>query len=148
MNNTRAGVPNIIIVNSESQRFDIYEGPFTRNDRFTTSPFSDEFLFIPDVPFGIAKKILPALNQQNNFARRAILEGREEELYSKGSVNARYMRWLREMAERERSKKTVNDEHTDQELTLGYVTTDVSTSKYYIISGCGSYVVVVVSWCR
>ena len=37
INNTRASIPNIMITNSGSQRFDVYAGPFTKNDHDFTS---------------------------------------------------------------------------------------------------------------
>ena len=49
INNTRANIPNIMITNSGSQRFDLYGGPFTKNDQLTASPFADAFLFIPTI---------------------------------------------------------------------------------------------------
>lgn len=127
INNSRASFPNIMITNSGSQRFDVLKGPFTKNDQFTASPFSDAFLFIPDVPFNIANSVLPALNHQGAQEKRALLEGREEELYRRGNVDMRYMRWLREMAERERERMEKRAEEAEKpELTLGYVTEDVS----------------------
>ncbi|KAJ7905761.1 5'-nucleotidase [Mycena olivaceomarginata] len=62
VNNTRASVPNIMITNSGSLRFDIYAGPFTKNDQLTASSFADSFLYIPNVPFSVANAVLPALN--------------------------------------------------------------------------------------
>ncbi|RDB25284.1 Uncharacterized protein PB2B2.06c [Hypsizygus marmoreus] len=61
-NNTRASIPHIIIANSNLLRFDIYAGPFTRNDQLAALPSPDSFVYIPNVPFGIADPVLPALN--------------------------------------------------------------------------------------
>ncbi|KAH9019997.1 hypothetical protein EDB84DRAFT_1441946 [Lactarius hengduanensis] len=46
LNNTRANIPNTIITNLGSLRFDIYAGPFTKNDQLAASPFTDVFVFI------------------------------------------------------------------------------------------------------
>ncbi|KAH9019351.1 hypothetical protein EDB85DRAFT_1896772 [Lactarius pseudohatsudake] len=46
LNNTRANIPNTIIANLGSLRFDIYAGPFTKNDQLAASPFTDVFVFI------------------------------------------------------------------------------------------------------
>ena len=74
INNTRANIPNIMITNSGSQRFDLYSGPFTKNDQLTASPFADAFLFIPNITAGIANKVLPALNGAGaNQRRRSII---------------------------------------------------------------------------
>ncbi|EJD02042.1 uncharacterized protein FOMMEDRAFT_20830 [Fomitiporia mediterranea MF3/22] len=120
INNSRTGIPNVMITNSGSQRFDVLQGPFTKNDQFTASPFADSFLFIPNVPAGVANQVLPALNQQGAQEKRAILEGREEELYRRGFVDERYFAWLREMAEREGAL----EKRAAGNLTLGYVTSD------------------------
>ncbi|TDL19499.1 hypothetical protein BD410DRAFT_792116 [Rickenella mellea] len=120
INNTRASIPNIMITNSGSQRFDVLAGPFTKNDQFTASPFSDAFLFIPNVPFSVGNSVLPALNHQGAQEKRRILEGREEEEYKRGYVDRRYMVWLEEMARREGAA----EKRAAANLTLGYVTTD------------------------
>ena len=121
INNTRADIPNIMITNSGSQRFDVFQGPFTTNDQFTASPFSDSFLFIANVTARVANQVLPALNHQGAQEKRAILEGREEELYKRGNVDARYFAWLKEMAKRD----AMLEKRAMENLTLGYVTKDV-----------------------
>jgi hypothetical protein len=129
-----------MITNSGSQRFDVLKGPFTKNDQFTASPFSDAFLFIPNVPFAVASAVLPALNHQGAQEKRALLEGREEELYRKGNVDMRYMRWLKEMAEREEKRMEMEKRAGEarpkpgpQELTVGYVTKDVGTLSISLV---------------
>ncbi|KAF8963639.1 Metallo-dependent phosphatase-like protein [Flammula alnicola] len=112
INNTRASIPNIMITNSGSQRFDIYAGPFTKNDQLTASPFADSFLFIPNVPFNVANDVLPALNNAGANERRAI--------WKKGNSTNMDGKWLEEMDKR-------NDgiaRRAAANLTLGYVTTD------------------------
>ena len=110
-----------MITNSGELRFDVFSGSFDRNDQFTASPFTDTFLFIPNVTSGVANKVLPALNNQGAEEKRAILDGRERELWRKGFVDARYKEWLRGMAELEGAKMKRQAEN----LTLGYVTSDV-----------------------
>ncbi|KAF9486069.1 hypothetical protein BDN70DRAFT_870580 [Pholiota conissans] len=120
INNTRASIPNIMITNSGSQRFDIYAGAFTKNDQLTASPFADSFLFIPGVPFNVANQVLPALNNAGANERRAMLEEREQHNYGRGYVETEYRRWLEEMDRR-------NDgvaRRAAANLTLGYVTND------------------------
>ncbi|KAH9485630.1 Secreted protein [Psilocybe cubensis] len=119
INNTRASIPNIMITNSGSQRFDIYAGPFTKNDQLTASPFDDSFLFIPNVPFSIANKVLPALNEAGANERRELLEERERELYGRGHVDMVYNRWLEEQ-----DRRSGIERRAAQNLTLGYVTSD------------------------
>ena len=86
LNNTRGAIPNIMITNSGSQRFDVYSGPFTRNDQLTASPFADPFLYVQNVPLSIAKQVLPALNNAGANNRRA-LTGFDEEAYARGEVD-------------------------------------------------------------
>lgn len=126
INNTRASIPNIMITNSGSQRFDVYAGPFNKNDQLTASPFADAFLFIPNVTAGVAKQVLPALNNAGaeNRKRSGLeerLEEREREAYRRGYVDMVYRRWLEEMDRRDGLERRAG-----QNLTLGYVTKDVS----------------------
>ncbi|MCJ1309321.1 hypothetical protein MMC25_002980 [Agyrium rufum] len=62
INETRATIPRIIIINSGSVRFDLLQGPFTYDDSFIVSPFTDAFQYIPSVPYDIASKVLAAIN--------------------------------------------------------------------------------------
>jgi len=119
INNSRASIPNVMITNSGSQRFDIYAGPFTKNDQLTASPFADSFLYIPNVPSSIANQVLPALNNAGANERRAVLEERERELYGRGYVDMIYGRWLEEQDARSGIER-----RAAKNLTLGYVTTD------------------------
>ncbi|KAF1931806.1 uncharacterized protein M421DRAFT_417555 [Didymella exigua CBS 183.55] len=62
VNETRKDTPRLIIINTGSIRFDLPKGPFTYDDSFIVSPFSDAFQFLPDVPYAQAAKVLPILN--------------------------------------------------------------------------------------
>jgi len=119
INNTRAGNPNIMITNSGSQRFDVFAGTFTKNDQLTASPFADSFLFIPNVTFATASKVLPALNNAGADERRSLLEDRELEMYGRGYVETIYRKWLEEQDRRDGLER-----RAAQNLTLGYVTKD------------------------
>jgi hypothetical protein len=123
INNTRAAIPNIMITNSGELRFDIYAGPFTKNDQLTASPFADSFLFIPDVPFSAAAAVLPALNSAGSENRRRN-QGLQAELWARGYVEIRYREWLEEMYQRD-AQRGGNERRAAGNLTLGYVTTDV-----------------------
>jgi hypothetical protein len=64
VNNTRrANISNIIITNSGGLRFDIYAGPFTKNDQLTAFPFADAFLYIADVPKVSRARYFPAFER-------------------------------------------------------------------------------------
>ncbi|GAA5903379.1 Smn1p [Sporobolomyces salmoneus] len=50
------------ILNTGSVRFDLFRGPFTRNDQWILLPFPNNFLYIPKVPIRLASKLIPYLN--------------------------------------------------------------------------------------
>ena len=137
LNSSRSSVPNIMITNSGSQRFDLYSGPFTKNDQLTSSPFADSFLYIPNVPVSVASQVLPALNNAGANERRALIEEYERERYARGDVDMRYMAWLEEMDRRNHGA----ERRAAQNATLGYVTSDVCVSFCVclcICTECGS----------
>ncbi len=126
VNSGRADIPNYILVNSGSQRFDVYAGTFTKNDQLTASPFTDIFFYIPEVPRKVALDTLQMMNENGSENRKRSLE-REEELYRRGDVRARYMDWLSDMDQRSfgLGRRIANN------LTLGYVTKDVRLPLTY-----------------
>lgn len=63
VNTTRATIPRLIIGNTGSIRFDLFKGPFTYDDSFIVSPFTDGFQYIPNVPYSQASKVLNAINK-------------------------------------------------------------------------------------
>ncbi|KAL8697481.1 MAG: hypothetical protein Q9201_007110 [Fulgogasparrea decipioides] len=60
----RKNVPSLVFVNTGGIRFDIFKGPFTVDTTYTISPFTNEFRYLKDVPFGTAKKLSTVLNQE------------------------------------------------------------------------------------
>ncbi|KAG0037872.1 hypothetical protein BGZ82_001633 [Podila clonocystis] len=62
--------PALILVNSGSQRFDVYKGPFTVDDTYIVSPFHNDFIYT-SVPYKIAKNVLAGLNKAP-FQKRAL----------------------------------------------------------------------------
>ncbi|KAL6903207.1 Metallo-dependent phosphatase-like protein [Trichoderma evansii] len=66
-NKEREDKPRLAIVNTGGVRFDIFKGPFTRDDTFTVSPFNSGFQFVPDVPYEIAKKVIGILNSETRI---------------------------------------------------------------------------------
>ncbi|KAJ7685395.1 Metallo-dependent phosphatase-like protein [Mycena polygramma] len=121
-NASRASIPNIMITNSGSLRFDIYAGPFTKNDQLTASPFADSFMYVPNVPFSVANAVLPALNGAGADNRRRD-DAVEAELWARGYVGTRYREWMEEMARRD-TELGGEARRAAGNLTLGYVTTD------------------------
>lgn len=62
VNASRSTIPRITFINTGSIRFDLYKGPFTYDDSFIVSPFTDKFLYIANVPYAQAYGLLNALN--------------------------------------------------------------------------------------
>ncbi|KAJ7506643.1 Metallo-dependent phosphatase-like protein [Mycena galericulata] len=135
MNTSRAGVPSLVIISSGSQRFDIFKGPFTKNDELTASPFVNEFIYIPDVPFAAATAVLPALNRAGAERLWPEREGGEGEGEGESrqmrmwrqerAVERGYVDWLEDMHRRYYAQQQLEPLAGAQgELTLGYVTTD------------------------
>ncbi|PQE28475.1 calcineurin-like phosphoesterase protein [Rutstroemia sp. NJR-2017a BBW] len=58
----RKNVPRIGMTNTGAMRFDIFKGPFTIDTTYIISPFVSKFLYIQDVPFAAAEKVLKLLN--------------------------------------------------------------------------------------
>ncbi|KAK7472228.1 hypothetical protein VKT23_000349 [Stygiomarasmius scandens] len=129
VNGTSTAVPPfLMLTNSGSLRFDIYAGPFTKNDQLTASPFADAFNYVQGVEWGVALGVREALDEAGE-ARRirkrdgaigglgAELDRRDEELYKRGDVRKRYLEWVR-------SQSLGARQGNDEDLTLGYVTTD------------------------
>ncbi|PWN51706.1 hypothetical protein IE53DRAFT_341908 [Violaceomyces palustris] len=135
-NPERKGVANIVLANSGSQRFDIYSGPFTKNDKYIVSPFTDAFQYIKDVPLKYAQQIVSSLNgdeQAQASSRRKREERAEEdrELFRGGHVQHIFKQWQKDQYENEENKTAAQldleelDARAESKKTsLGYVTTD------------------------
>ncbi|KAL7813847.1 Metallo-dependent phosphatase-like protein [Trichoderma aethiopicum] len=64
INEDRKDKARLAILNTGGIRFDIFKGPFTRDDTFTVSPFNSGFRYVADVPYDIAAKVIGILNSQ------------------------------------------------------------------------------------
>ncbi|KAF7302271.1 hypothetical protein MIND_00794200 [Mycena indigotica] len=124
LDTSRTNIPFILIISSGSQRFDIFKGPLTKNDQLTASPFVNRYIYIPDVPYAAATKVLPTLNadgperiwvdSEKMSSPEELRQRRIRELES--NVERSYRGWLEDMHQRKAT--------TLSELTLGYVTAD------------------------
>lgn len=141
-NPARKGVPNFVIANTGSQRFDLYAGPFTKNDEYIVSPFTDGFQYIQDVPYKYASQIIHKLNndqqaeassRRRSFVDPAAAEEADKEKYAQGHVSHIYNRWMREQngrsislspAARDIAALDARAAEADANRTLGYVTKD------------------------
>ncbi|KAE8254751.1 hypothetical protein A4X13_0g3292 [Tilletia indica] len=132
-NPARANVPNLVLANSGSQRFDLYAGNFSKNDEYIVSPFLDAFLYLQDVEYQYASQILDQLN--NEGAYRRSLDGtvhpvdrssgkslHEGEHYARGDVDQIYNAWRKEQYDAAREDIKQLDKRAD--IALGYFTKD------------------------
>lgn len=59
----RGDKPRLLIINTGAIRFDIFQGPFTRDSTYSVSPFTSGFRSIKNVPSSLAKGVLPVINR-------------------------------------------------------------------------------------
>ncbi|KAK4198166.1 Metallo-dependent phosphatase-like protein [Triangularia verruculosa] len=62
VNPKRRNIPRVHISNTGMARFDLHKGPFTMDDSYITSPFPSLVVYIPDVPWSMAKGTLERMN--------------------------------------------------------------------------------------
>ncbi|KAL9712116.1 hypothetical protein Ac2012v2_005193 [Leucoagaricus gongylophorus] len=127
LNNSEAAKPALFITNSGSLRFDLYAGPFTKNDQLTVSPFMDSFRYLSDVPLSVAETTVNALNHAGANERRTLTSpgGRSHyettKKYTKGDIEDIYRTWLMDM---NRLANVERRATAAANLTSGYVTKD------------------------
>lgn len=115
----------MIITNSGCLRADLYAGPFTRDDQFIVSPFTDSYEYLESIPYSVANRILDELNHSGLPSRRkrgpggGIVEGHA--FMNQDDSSATYEGWVREQWDRWNM-----EQRGGANLTLGYVTEDVS----------------------
>jgi len=62
-----SSLPRLTLMNSGAIRFDIFKGNFTRDSRFNSFPFQNNFLYIPRVPYGQIKSLYNILENWEKF---------------------------------------------------------------------------------
>lgn len=137
INETRADIPRLIIINTGSIRFDLAQGPFTYDDTFIVSPFTDAFQYLPDVPYEYAKQVLDILNA-GPYEKRSLtsdahaghFHARDELCLDPDQVEYGTMS-PRDVLKARRNPKSLSAQKRNQlypresaTLTYGYVTTD------------------------
>lgn len=124
------------MVNSGLIRFDLYSGPFTRNDQFTIAPFADSFRYLSNIPLSDAMAAFNALNGAGDSERRQETEelvARHYDAiqgYERGEVDLIFNNWLKKM-----DQEIDVQRRAMKNLTLGYVTQDVSPSFVLYLHG-------------
>jgi hypothetical protein len=104
-------------------RYDVFQGTFDQNDQLTASPYPDQLWCIPNVPLKDAEATAQKMNQKSSSATSSFSEtephhARRRDLME---VDQTRLRWLAEM-------NNVGSVQVAENLTLGYVTQDVSAS--------------------
>lgn len=67
MKESRKDIPRLAIINTGAIRFDIFKGPFTLDTTYIVSPFLSKMVFIPEVPYDVAKKVITLLNSETKI---------------------------------------------------------------------------------
>lgn len=75
-NESRKDIPRLAIINTGAIRFDIFKGPFTLDTTYIVSPFQSKMAYIPEVPYSIAKKVLPLLNSEGQILDQPAFDAR------------------------------------------------------------------------
>jgi len=70
-NPARSGVPRLVLLNTGGIRFDIFQGPFTRDTTYIVSPFLSRMTHIPAVPYAMARKVIKLLNNAGKIMQGA-----------------------------------------------------------------------------
>lgn len=91
----------------------------------------DGFLFIPDVKVSVANQVLHHLNNKP-WQKRDLYE--LQDLYAKGQVMHVYHAWLERM-----SATSAREGNASDNLTLGYVTHDVSSFCFSLMQLTGGF---------
>ncbi|KAK4032180.1 Metallo-dependent phosphatase-like protein [Parachaetomium inaequale] len=76
VNPSRGDVPRLVILNTGGIRFDIFKGAFTRDTTFIVSPFLSVLTHIPDVPYGMARKVIKLLNSAGKIMESGPMDNR------------------------------------------------------------------------
>ena len=133
INETRSDIARLVVLNTGSVRFDLVEGPFTFDDSFIVSPFTDTFQFLPDVPYNNAKQVLGILNK-GPYEKRSLAAPETGEL-STGDfgfssltgddcVNASTNAYKNSLRRRDQHQSMTRSLLQKRAITPGYVTSD------------------------
>lgn len=123
----RGNRPRLVLTNTGAIRFDIFKGPFSVDNKFTVSPFTNGFRYIKDVPFSVSKRLLAILNQevpqlvqfQDVLGYKAPVPSTE--LKDEG---AQGQDWASTFGSTPQQAVLADHLHPDTELSPGYTTTD------------------------
>lgn len=124
VNASRATIPRYIIINTGSIRFDLVKGPFTYDDSFIVSPFTDAFQYIPNVPYSMAKNVINSLNGAALQDKRNSAGSLFVSMSLPSSKDSCLDPTLGLLSESQSELKTRGITRRQTTVTPGYVTTD------------------------
>ncbi|CEP08451.1 hypothetical protein [Parasitella parasitica] len=111
--------PAYFLINTGGVRYDIFKGPFLLDHMYQLSPFEDSFYSIENVPYHIARQLLPKLNTEGEqtFKKRAIWPymSNKTEFAKRGNFV--------QLRDQSSSQNSDQDDNSDG-LVPGYVTMD------------------------
>ena len=120
-------------IDSGVLRYDIYAGEFDQNDQLTAAPYADGLWCIPNVPLADAVKAADNMNKPHDagsngqaYSSVDLREARRREIEK---VDMIHRNWLLQMSAQHADQELLEQE----DLTLGYVTTDVSAFPSIVV---------------
>ncbi|TDZ38576.1 Secreted protein [Colletotrichum trifolii] len=123
----RHGIPRLAIVNTGGIRFDIFKGAFTKDSTFIVSPFTSAFKYIPDVPYGVAKRVLDLLNSAGKIfesTHDVRFMNIPEMMYPTGDLLATMKKSEEGEPHRLELRRTADEDKSKPDLVNGYTTKD------------------------
>lgn len=114
--------PAYVVMNSGGIRYDIYKGPFLEDNVYNVCPFADDWVYVADVPYDAAAKLLDAMNGDSaasNYKRKRDLGGLERALHPlKSHHSEEFQTFL------ERRADDSDDDSQNVTMIPGYTTVD------------------------
>jgi hypothetical protein len=123
VNPERAEVPRLLLTNTGSVRFDLVQGPFTIDDSFIVSPFTNTLQYIPDVPYAQASQVLGILNA-GPWQKRSLAEDMPFPLADGGACADPPYTSMKAKRDTLAPRSITRRQLEYGDLTSGYVTTD------------------------
>lgn len=90
--NQSPGKSILALVNTGSIRFDVFQGPITRDTAYIVSPFTSGFRILSNIPYGKARQIAALLNPPTKTQSNSDLDLPENSIYHDTSVSKEPMR--------------------------------------------------------
>jgi len=123
VNENRADIPRLILINTGSVRFDLVQGPFTYDDSFIVSPFKNNWQYLADVPYKQASQVLDILNA-GPYQKRSGSPRHSNPMISGRDVCVDPPYTMMSKRDFLKSRSITRRKIDDDSITAGYTTTD------------------------